>query len=108
MLDVPPQDIARHAASAFKMAQKLDDEEANNKRQAFRDWLNQGSVHAGRGSSKLPGRSAYQYIRTTQGWAPAAKGNESLNNWQKEVVDDEDPEDWPNFRSCCRPCTSTT
>ena len=31
MLDVPPQDIAQHAASAFKMAQRLDDEEANNK-----------------------------------------------------------------------------
>ena len=98
VLEIPSQDIARHAASAFKVAQKLDDDEANDKRKAFREWLDQGAVHAGKGTAKLPGRAAFQYIRTSHGWAPAAKGIDSMNKWQKETVDEDDPEDWETAR----------
>ena len=94
VIEIPPQDIARHAATAFKIAQGLDDDAAHEKRETFRQWLDEGAVHACKGNKKLPGRAAFQYIRTTHGWASAAKGNSTLNNWQKETSDEEDPHDW--------------
>ena len=81
VLELPPQDIARHATAAFKVAQRLDDETAHEKRESFRQWLDEGAVHACRGNKKLPGRAAFQYVRTTHGWTPAPKGNSTLNNW---------------------------
>ena len=67
-----PADIAKLAARALKQVQTHVTTAAAEQRAAFRQWLDGGAVHLHNGAVKLPGRAAYRFLRTAQGWAPAA------------------------------------
>ena len=76
------------------MAQEQDKLAASERRNAYRQWLDGGATFLHNGTRKLPGRAAFRFLRTADGWAPAARGPKEYNEWQKEFPDQDDPEDW--------------
>ena len=71
---IPPASLAKLAARALKKAHDLDESAAKERRQEFHEWLDGGSTHLHNGRTKLPGRAAYRFIRSANGWTPAARG----------------------------------